>query len=130
MRRSRARSSACSGCDANVRRFDMFRTLLIANRGEIACRIVRPARRMGITTVAVYSAADADALNVKIADRAIAIRPPPARDSYLDIARIIGAARDSNADSIHPGYGFLSENPAFAEACAAAGIVFVGPPPA
>ncbi len=107
----------------------MFRTLLIANRGEIACRIARTARRMGITTVAVYSAADADAMHVKIADRAIAIGPAPARDSYLDIARIIGAALDTNADAIHPGYGFLSENPAFAEACAAAGIVFVGPPP-
>ncbi|MEJ0019119.1 MAG: acetyl-CoA carboxylase biotin carboxylase subunit [Acetobacteraceae bacterium] len=108
----------------------MFRTLLIANRGEIACRIARTARRMGISTVAVYSAADADALHVKAADQAILIGPPPARDSYLNIARIIEAAWQSGADAIHPGYGFLSENPAFAEACANAGIVFVGPPPA
>src|SRR6185312_2767510 len=108
----------------------MFRTLLIANRGEIACRIARTARRLGITTVAVYSAADADALHVKAADRAILIGAPPARDSYLNIPRIIEAARRSDADAIHPGYGFLSENPAFAEACAEAGIVFVGPPAA
>ena len=89
----------------------MFRTLLIANRGEIACRIARTARRLGITTVAVYSAADADALHVKAADRAIMIGAPPARDSYLNIPRIIEAARRSGADAIHPGYGFLSENP-------------------
>jgi 3-methylcrotonyl-CoA carboxylase alpha subunit len=107
----------------------MFSTLLIANRGEIACRIARTARRMGITTVAVYSEADANALHVKAADRAIPIGPAPARDSYLNIPRIIAAARQANADAIHPGYGFLSENPEFAEACAAAGIVFVGPPP-
>ena len=108
----------------------MFHTLLIANRGEIACRIVRTARRMGVATVAVYSSADADALPVKAADRAIQIGPPAARDSYLNIHRIIEAARRSGADAIHPGYGFLSENPEFAEACAKSGIVFVGPPPA
>jgi 3-methylcrotonyl-CoA carboxylase alpha subunit len=108
----------------------MFRTLLIANRGEIVCRIVRSAQRMGIATVAVYSEADADALHVKAADRAILIGPAPARDSYLNIPRVIDAARRSGADAIHPGYGFLAENPEFAEACAAAGIVFVGPPPA
>ncbi len=107
----------------------MFRTLLIANRGEIACRIARTARRMGITTVAVYSTADADALHVKAADRAILIGAPPARESYLNIPRIIEAAVRSGADAIHPGYGFLSENPTFAEACAQAGVVFVGPPP-
>jgi 3-methylcrotonyl-CoA carboxylase alpha subunit len=107
----------------------MLRTLLIANRGEIACRIARTARRMGIATVAVYSAADADALHVTTADRAVLIGPAPARDSYLNIVRIIEAAQRSAADAIHPGYGFLSENPEFAEACAKAGIVFVGPPP-
>ena len=107
----------------------MFRTLLIANRGEIACRIVRTARRMGLATVAVYSEADADALHVRVSDRAICIGAAPARDSYLNIAAIIAAARQCGADAIHPGYGFLSENPGFAEACAAAGIVFVGPPP-
>ncbi|HLY91362.1 MAG TPA: biotin carboxylase N-terminal domain-containing protein, partial [Acetobacteraceae bacterium] len=107
----------------------MFRTLLIANRGEIACRIVRTARSMGIATVAVYSDADANALHVRTADSAVLIGPPPAGQSYLNIAAIIDAARRSGADAIHPGYGFLSENPAFAEACADAGIVFVGPPP-
>jgi 3-methylcrotonyl-CoA carboxylase alpha subunit len=107
----------------------MFRTLLIANRGEIACRIARTARRMGIATIAVYSEADADALHVQAADSAVLIGAAPARDSYLNIARIIAAARAGGADAIHPGYGFLSENPAFAEACAQAGIIFVGPPP-
>ena len=106
----------------------MFRTLLIANRGEIACRIARTARRLGIETVAVFSEADAHALHVQAADRAYPIGPAPARDSYLNIPRIIAAARGAGAEAIHPGYGFLSENPAFAEACAAAGIVFVGPP--
>lgn len=107
----------------------MFRRLLIANRGEIACRIVRTARHMGIATIAIYSEADAHALHVRAADSALLIGPPPARDSYLNIPAIIAAARQSGADAIHPGYGFLSENPAFAEACAEAGIVFVGPPP-
>jgi 3-methylcrotonyl-CoA carboxylase alpha subunit len=106
----------------------MFQTLLIANRGEIACRTARTARRMGIATIAVYSDADANALHVKAADRAVLIGPAPARDSYLNIPRIIEAAQRSGAQAIHPGYGFLSENPAFAEACANAGIVFVGPP--
>ncbi len=106
----------------------MFQTLLIANRGEIACRIARTARRMGIATVAVYSDADANALHVKAADRAVRIGPAPARDSYLNIPRIIQAAQRAGAKAIHPGYGFLSENPAFAEACAESGIVFVGPP--
>ncbi len=106
----------------------MFRTLLIANRGEIACRIARTARRLGIETIAVYSAADAHALHVQAADRAYPIGPAPARDSYLRIDRIIETARAAGAEAIHPGYGFLSENPAFAEACTAAGMIFVGPP--
>jgi 3-methylcrotonyl-CoA carboxylase alpha subunit len=107
----------------------MFQTLLIANRGEIACRIARTARRMAIETIAVYSDADADALHVKAADRAVPIGAAAARNSYLNIPRIISAARNSGAEAIHPGYGFLSENPEFAEACADAGVIFVGPPP-
>src|SRR5690348_6171865 len=113
----------------------MFKRILIANRGEIACRIIRTARRMGIATVAVYSEADAGALHVAMADEARLIpasagTPAPARDSYLNIAAVIEAARDSAAEAVHPGYGFLSENPDFAEACAEAGLVFIGPPPA
>ncbi len=107
----------------------MFRTLLIANRGEIACRIARTARRLGIETIAVYSDPDAGALHVQAADRAYPIGPAAVRESYLNIPRIIETALRAGADAIHPGYGFLSENPAFAEACAAAGITFVGPPP-
>jgi 3-methylcrotonyl-CoA carboxylase alpha subunit len=106
----------------------MIRTLLIANRGEIACRIARTARRMGVESIAVFSEADANALHVRTADRAVPIGPAPARDSYLNIPHIIEAATVAGADAIHPGYGFLSENPAFAEACSGAGIIFVGPP--
>ena len=108
----------------------MFGKILIANRGEIACRVVRTARRLGIRTVAVCSDADADALHVALADESVRIGPAPARDSYLAIPRILDAARRTGAQAIHPGYGFLSENAEFAEACAAAGIVFIGPPPA
>src|SRR5580704_3894286 len=107
----------------------MFTKILIANRGEIACRVVRTARRMGIATVAVYSEADASALHVTLADEARLIGPPPARDSYLKGEAIIAAATETGAQALHPGYGFLSENAEFAEACAAAGIVFIGPPP-
>ena len=106
----------------------MFRSLLIANRGEIACRIARTARRLGVETIAVYSEADAGALHVQAADRAYPIGPAAARESYLNIGRIIETARQAGAEAIHPGYGFLSENADFADACAAAGIVFVGPP--
>ncbi len=108
----------------------MFRKILIANRGEIACRIIRTARRMGVRTVAVCSAADEAALHVAMADESVLIGPPPARESYLSIPRILHAARSAGAEAIHPGYGFLSENAEFAEACAAAGIVFIGPPAA
>ena len=104
--------------------------LLIANRGEIACRIARTARRLGIRTLAVYSQADAGALHVRQADAALCIGPPPAADSYLNIAAILDAAREGGADALHPGYGFLSENAEFAEACEAAGLIFVGPPSA
>src|SRR6202023_3179363 len=105
----------------------MFDKILIANRGEIACRIIRTARHLGIRTVAVYSAADAQAMHVAMADEAHLIGPGPARDSYLSIARILDAARSSGAQAIHPGYGFLSENADFAQACAASGITFIGP---
>src|SRR5947207_7567111 len=107
----------------------MFGSVLIANRGEIAVRIARTAKRLGMRVIAVYSEADADALHVRVADEAYLIGPPPARESYLAIDKIIEAAALSHADCIHPGYGFLSENPRFAEACADAGIAFVGPPP-
>jgi acetyl/propionyl-CoA carboxylase alpha subunit len=105
-----------------------LKKLLIANRGEIALRVMRTARAMGIATVAVYSDGDADAPHVRFADEAVRIGPPPARESYLGIANLLDAARITGADAIHPGYGFLSENPAFAEAVADAGLTFVGPP--
>jgi 3-methylcrotonyl-CoA carboxylase alpha subunit len=106
----------------------MFSKILIANRGEIACRVIKTARRMGIRTVAVYSEADAGARHVRLADEAVCIGAPPPRESYLVIDRIIGAAKSTGAQAIHPGYGFLSENEEFAEACAKNNIVFVGPP--
>ena len=106
----------------------MFKKILIANRGEIACRVIKSARKMGIQTVAVYSDADAGALHVRMADEAIHIGPPPANQSYIVIDKIMDASKKSGAEAVHPGYGFLSENPKFAEALEAAGVAFIGPP--
>src|SRR3982750_1544861 len=105
----------------------MFKRILIANRGEIACRVIKTARRMGIATVAVYSDADRDARHVSLADEAVAIGPPPSRDSYLVMDRILAACRDTAAEAVHPGYGFLSENAAFCALLENNGIVFIGP---
>ncbi|HLB79205.1 MAG TPA: acetyl-CoA carboxylase biotin carboxylase subunit, partial [Dongiaceae bacterium] len=105
----------------------MFKKILIANRGEIACRVIRTARAMGIKTVAVYSEADADALHVREADEAVAIGPSPAAQSYLAIDNILAAVAETGAEAVHPGYGFLSENPVFAERLEKAGVVFIGP---
>ncbi|MEE8271180.1 MAG: acetyl/propionyl/methylcrotonyl-CoA carboxylase subunit alpha [Alphaproteobacteria bacterium] len=107
----------------------MFDKILIANRGEIACRVIKTARRMGIATVAVHSDADADALHTRLADQAVAIGPAPAVESYLVIERIVEACRATGAQAVHPGYGFLSENPDFCTALATAGIAFIGPEP-
>src|SRR4051794_17430439 len=149
---ARVDGSECSGCDRNVfiakarrtRRHlvvfqlrvlcvfvvnRMFSRILIANRGEIAWRVIRTARRMGIDTVAVYSEVDEGALHVAMADEARPIGPPSPRQSYLNIEAVVAASRDSFAEAVHPGYGYLSENAEFAEACAAAGIVFIGPSP-
>ncbi|MEX2190020.1 MAG: acetyl-CoA carboxylase biotin carboxylase subunit, partial [Bacteroidota bacterium] len=107
----------------------MFKKILIANRGEIALRIIRACREMGIKTVAVYSEADRFSLHVRYADEAVCIGPPPSKESYLNVPRLMATAEVTNADAIHPGYGFLAENAAFAEICAASGLTFIGPSP-
>ena len=124
MRLETTRVSACSGCEG----LSVIESLLVANRGEIACRIFRTAKRLGIRTIAVFSDADALAQHVRYADEAIRIGPAAPRESYLNVARILDVARSSGAQAIHPGYGFLSENAEFAQACVDAGLVFVGPP--
>src|ERR671928_1033389 len=107
----------------------MFRKILVANRGEIALRIILSCKELGIKTVAIFSEADRHALHVRFADEAICIGPPRSTDSYLNIPAVISAAEITNADAIHPGYGFLSENPDFAEVCDLSGIKFIGPRP-
>ncbi len=107
----------------------MFKKILIANRGEIALRIIRACRELGIKTVAVYSEADRYALHVRFADEAVCIGPPPSKESYLNIPRLVAASEVTNADAIHPGYGFLAENASFAEICSTSGITFIGPDP-
>src|SRR6056297_1239481 len=106
----------------------MFKQILIANRGEVACRVIKTARRMGIQTVAIYSDADAQALHVQMADEAVHIGPPPANESYIVIDKVMHAIRQTGAEAVHPGYGFLSENPKFAAALEAEGVAFIGPP--
>ena len=107
----------------------MFQKILIANRGEIACRVIKTAHRMGIRAVAVYSDADRDALHVRLADEAVCIGPPPARESYLAMDRILAACKQTGAEAVHPGYGFLSESVGFARQVEGAGLAFVGPAP-
>src|SRR3954463_15951454 len=107
----------------------MFSKILIANRGEIACRVIRTAKRMGIKTVAVYSDADARAPHVEMADQKVRLGPPPASDSYLLAEAILLAARETGAEAVHPGYGFLSERESFARLLGDNGIAFIGPPP-
>ena len=107
--------------------FKMFDKILIANRGEIALRVLRAAKELGIATVAVHSTADANAMHVRLADESVCIGPPPARESYLNIPSLIAACEITGADAIHPGYGFLSENAHFAEVLSDHGITFIGP---
>ncbi|MDO8375826.1 MAG: biotin carboxylase N-terminal domain-containing protein, partial [Aquabacterium sp.] len=105
----------------------MFKKILIANRGEIACRVIKTARKMGIATVAVYSEADKDARHVELADEAVCIGAPASKESYLVIDKIIAACKQTGAEAVHPGYGFLSENPEFSRRLEEDGIIFIGP---
>src|ERR1044071_6182650 len=124
------RSSTASRCSRSPCEVPaMFKKVLIANRGEIALRVIRACREMGLASVAVYSTADADSLHVKFADQAVCIGPPPSRQSYLNVPMIISAAEVTGADAIHPGYGFLSENADFADVCRKCKLTWIGPPP-
>src|SRR5512140_4023837 len=107
----------------------MFKKVLVCNRGEIARRVIRTCKRLGIATVAIYSEADADAPHVKDADEAVLVGPPPAKDSYLNVEAILAAIAKTGADAVHPGYGFLSEKSGFARSVAGLGVTFIGPPP-
>src|SRR4051794_28605396 len=128
-RSSMARRCSRSPRDAGPEPPTMFKKVLIANRGEIALRVIRALREMDIKSVAVYSTADADALHVKFADQAVCIGPPPSRQSYLNIPSIISAAEVTGADAVHPGYGFLAEDAEFAEVCGRCHLEWIGPPP-
>src|ERR1700726_1237732 len=107
----------------------MFDKILIANRGEIALRVLRAAKELGVSTVAVYSTADKEAMHVKLADESVCIGPPPARESYLNVPALVAACEITGADAVHPGYGFISENPRFAEILAEHNVHFIGPRP-
>src|SRR5690606_11748595 len=111
------------------RDLDLFKKVLIANRGEIALRIIRACHELGVEAVAVYSEADRESLHVRFADEDVCIGPAPARESYLNIPRLIAAAEVTGAEAIHPGYGFLAENAEFSEICTRSGLVFIGPSP-
>src|SRR4029079_19530387 len=124
------RSSTASRCSRSPCEVPaMFKKVLIANRGEIALRVIRACREMGLESVAVHSTADTDALHVKFADEAVCIGPPPSRGRYLNVRMIISAAEVTGADAVHPGYGFLSENADFADVCKKCGLTWIGPPP-
>jgi len=105
----------------------MIHKVLVANRGEIAVRVIRTCREMGLRTVAIYSTMDKDAMHVRMADQAVCVGPPPSAESYLNVPSILSAVEITDADSVHPGYGFLAENPAFAEICENYGVKFIGP---